>query len=139
MDEPVAARILRNVISNLVLLNVALAVLKVVVMWLDIVNHEQVQRLQVQVHDALRVDLVQAEQKISSNDLDVAEVQSLAPVDEVLEEVGRPWWQLELLDSLNFLQHFVFFVLWPFGLDLRHERAADETGGLLRDKEEHVL
>ena len=53
------------------------------------------------MHDAFRVDLVQAQQKISRNDLDVTEVESLASLDKVLKQIGWPRWQLDLLLLLD--------------------------------------
>ena len=63
----------------------ALASFMVLLDALYIVNDKQVKWLQVQVHDAFRVDLVQAQQKISRNDLDVTKVESLATLDKVLK------------------------------------------------------
>lgn len=52
---------------------------------LDVVNHKQVKWLQVQVHDSFGVDLMQAQQKVPSNDLDVSEVESFATCDQIFE------------------------------------------------------
>ena len=58
MDEPVAVKVVRVVISALRVqlqgvIHAALIAFKRIIVRLDVLDHEQVQRLQVQMHNAL--------------------------------------------------------------------------------------
>ena len=89
--------------------------------------------------DAFRVDLVQTQQQVSSNDLDVTQIESLTSIDEILEEIGWPRWQFELFRLLNFLQDSVFIALRALSLNFLHQRAAHHACWLFSDEEEHIL
>ena len=82
-------------------------------MRLDVVNDEQVAWLQVEVHDAFRVDLVQAQEQVLGYDLDLAQVESLAPRDEVLDQVGWPGRQFKLLALLYLGEHAAVLLRLP--------------------------
>lgn len=116
------------------------ATFQIAVVRLDVINYEQVLRLNVKVHDAFGVNLVQAEQDVARDHLDVSQVERLAPIDEVFEEIGRSRWQFEFFFPLNLLQHPVVQVgLRPVGLDFGHELGTDVTSWLLGDEEKHIL
>ncbi len=74
------------------------------VLLLDVVDDKQVEWLQVQVHDALGVDLVKTQKQVSCNDLDISQIERLASINKVLKQVGRARGHLELLVSLYLLQ-----------------------------------
>jgi len=60
----------------------------VVILALNVVDNHNIEWLQVQMCDSLWVDLVQAEQKVTSNDLDVAQVKSFAAIYYVSKRLG---------------------------------------------------
>jgi len=108
---------------------------------LNVVHHKQVQRLQVQVHDALRVDLVQAQKKVSRNDLDVAKIERLAPRDQVLKQVGWARGDLDLFFLLDLGQDArrLLLLACALSLDLFDKRATHHARGFLGDEEEHIV
>jgi len=80
---------------------------------------------------------MQTQQKIASDDLDVAQVKSFPAMDEVLEEIRWAVEELELFLFLDLLSDPVDH-LGALGLDLGHERIAHHAHRLLRDEEVHV-
>ena len=66
------------------------------------------------------MNLVQAQEKVSGDDLDVPEVESLASIDEIFKQI---WWsrrKFELLALLYFLQYSIL-ILRPLCFNFRHQ------------------
>lgn len=140
MEQSAIASVVRGITDRNITQIVIAHLIKVEVVApvaLNVVQHDHVEWIQVQVDDAFRVDLVQAQQEIPRNDLDIAQVEGLAPIEEVFKEVGWAGWQLELLLQLDLLDDPVRF-LHPLLLDLGHERFAHHVRRLFRDEVEHV-
>ena len=87
--------------------------------------------------DSLWVDLVQTEQKVASNDLDVAQVKSFAAIYYVFKEIRRTYRQFKLILLLDLLRDSVH-LLGALGFYLSHKRLAHHAHRLLRNEEEHI-
>lgn len=80
---------------------------------------------------------MQAEQKVASNDLDIAQVKSFAAIYYVFKEVGRTYRQFKLIFFLNLLRDSVH-LLGALGFYLSHQRLAHHARRLLRNEKEHI-
>ena len=80
---------------------------------------------------------MQAEQKVASNDLDVAQVKSFAAIYYVFKEIRRTYRQFKLILLLDLLRDSVH-LLGALGFYLSHKRLAHHAHRLLRNEEEHI-
>ena len=67
------------------------------------------------------MNLVQAQEKVSGDDLDIPEVESLASIDEIFKQIGRSRRKFELLILLYFLQYSILIILRPLRFNFRHQ------------------
>ena len=84
------------------------------------------------------MNLVQAQEKVSGDDLDVPEVESFASIDEIFKQIGWSRRKFELLLLLYFLQHSILIILRPLCFNFCHQRATYHASRLLGNEEEHV-
>ena len=56
---------------------------------IKVFNYQDILRLEIKMHDSFGMQLMQAEQDISGDHLNIAEVERFAPCNQILNEIGR--------------------------------------------------